>query len=84
MENKTIRQTGNVEKQAVRMIPLSSWRKVLISQRLREGVFLKEARHIHHCAECDCIMICSYKYCGSFQMSCPECSSKKRSSQGGY
>ncbi len=84
MEKETMFQTENAEKLMMRMIPLSSWRRVLISRHLREGVALASARHIHHCAGCDCVMICSYKNCGSFHMTCPECSTKNKTPQGGY
>ncbi len=84
MEKGTVTQAEKAEKLMMRMIPLSSWRNVLVYQRLRDGVYLKEVRHMHYCGGCHCFMICSYENCGSLKMSCPECSTKNQTPQGGY
>ena len=62
------------------------WALVLIAQHTGEGIPSYHSRHMHHCVDCDCIMICTNKECRNFQMSCPECSkhsTKNQKSQGG-
>ena len=34
------------------------------------------SRHIHHCIQCDCVMICSDKTCKDSCVSCPDCYGK--------
>lgn len=81
---KEIGKIRNAEgKAGLTAATLPWWAKVLIAQHSGAGIPSNHLRHMHHCVNCDCVMICTNKECGNFQISCPECSKKNRSSQGG-
>jgi hypothetical protein len=59
------------------------WARVLIVQHTEAAFPEVDPYHIHRCSDCGCVLISTriaYQY---FSDSCPECSKKNRSFQGG-
>ena len=74
MKNKIAGSPEKTVGAGMTAIILPAWARILGEQNAGEVLFSRSARHQHHCVECNCLMICSYKYCGHPPMLCPECS----------
>lgn len=59
------------------------WAVLTIAKRSLTELPDKYLRHLHHCADCGCVIICNHQGCRINEMVCPECSEKKPYFQGG-
>lgn len=86
MKNQTMQAEENKEKVGkvgLTAATLPWWARVLIAQHSEAAFPSMNPHKIHHCSDCGCVLIStSIAYQYSFGH-CPECSTKKRTSQGG-
>jgi hypothetical protein len=83
MKNETVVDRKLEGKAGVAIRALPWWAQVRMAPHAEVSFARTHSHHIHHCSDCDCVLISTdvaYHYASRL---CPECSTKKRLPQGG-
>lgn len=59
------------------------WAALMLARQFPDEFSDRDLRHLHHCSDCGCAMMCCYKECRANEMLCEECGGKKSYFQGG-